>query len=499
MNNITERKALLLTELGFTGEEIERIRTGAAELGDLIGARMRESMNDPNDTTQCAIVCQSIRLDGVSYDTMDPEPYLRQISELKERGGKFATDVPGYRNQSRPDVSDHNTAGTAQSFRPYGTDPGQVPYNDSQHPAYGQTGQGPYRPGPAPQDPAASQNGASGPTYQAQFAVNRGAFVCIHPFRRFIARCIDFFICFVVINILFRFVFRLDPAVRLGATISTVTYASVYCAYGLMFLIEPLLLYRFSSTPGKALLGLRLTTPDGGRIRISDGYIRCIQVLIFGFGCMLPILNLFRLGDSFVRCKSGQPLIWEKNSLMTLRTDSRPLRIVLSIVVFLSVSFIDQFLGTYAALPSNRGPLTEEMFYDNCAELSRYNMLGTAELGSDSKYSAVTVNGTVSSVTFELSLQAADTVPDTYYPMYIALMSFVGASEDIRPYSFVSTDIPYILNDCYADFDQQLNGYRITNVIDSKGYVKNILSGFMYSNGSEDAYFHQTFTITRLQ
>lgn len=40
---------------------------------------------------------------------------------------------------------------------------------------------------------------------------------------------------------------------------------------GTMFLLEPLLLSRFGTTPGKWLFGLRVTSPDGRKLTYAEG------------------------------------------------------------------------------------------------------------------------------------------------------------------------------------------------------------------------------------
>ena len=91
--NDHDKKLLLLRVLGLSPDVILRLQNGEILLTDALSERIREVMNNPDDTTQCAIVCQNIRQDGASYETLEPDKYLEHINELKAGGGRFADDV----------------------------------------------------------------------------------------------------------------------------------------------------------------------------------------------------------------------------------------------------------------------------------------------------------------------------------------------------------------------------------------------------------------------
>lgn len=57
---------------------------------------------------------------------------------------------------------------------------------------------------------------------------------------------------------------------------------------GTMFLLEPLLLSRFGTTPGKWLFGLRVTSPDGRKLTYAEGRERTAYLFWYGIRLNLP-------------------------------------------------------------------------------------------------------------------------------------------------------------------------------------------------------------------
>ncbi|HEX7261218.1 MAG TPA: RDD family protein, partial [Luteolibacter sp.] len=75
------------------------------------------------------------------------------------------------------------------------------------------------------------------------------------------------------------------------------------------FFLEPLLIHRFGSTPGKWLLGLEVVNQDGSRLSLAAATRRSLQVMISGIGFGWYLLAIFcqvlslittqRLGTTF--------------------------------------------------------------------------------------------------------------------------------------------------------------------------------------------------------
>ena len=86
-----------------------------------------------------------------------------------------------------------------------------------------------------------------------------------------------------------------------------------------MFLLEPLLLSLFGTTPGKWLFGLRVTDPDGRKLTYAAGRERIAYLFWYGLRLDLPIFRLFRLYVSYSDEQQGRELPWEDGSEQTIR------------------------------------------------------------------------------------------------------------------------------------------------------------------------------------
>ena len=88
---------------------------------------------------------------------------------------------------------------------------------------------------------------------------------------------------------------------------------------GTMFLLEPLLLSRFGTTPGKWLFGLRVTSPDGRKLTYAEGRERTAYLFWYGIRLNLPVFRLYRLYVSYTDEQQGKALPWEDGSEQTIR------------------------------------------------------------------------------------------------------------------------------------------------------------------------------------
>ena len=85
----------------------------------------------------------------------------------------------------------------------------------------------------------------------------------------------------------------------------------------LLGLLEPLCLRLFAATPGKALLGMRLTAPDGEKLSYGAGVNRYLRMLWHGLGCYIPIWSLVQLYRSAARCANQEPQPWDEGVAYT--------------------------------------------------------------------------------------------------------------------------------------------------------------------------------------
>lgn len=186
------------------------------------------------------------------------------------------------------------------------------------------------------------------------------------PWRRYFARYFDLFLCTTLWSlVLLAFGGNIHDQ-GLGIDLLTLVVS-----LALLFLLEPLLLSRFGTTPGKAILGLSVTALDGGRLTYHGAYQRTLLVLIRGMGLQIPIYTWVRNYKSYDACVDGQALEWEQDSVLVLK-DTRAWRIPALLALTLAVG-IDLAAADFAVQPPHhKGDITVAEFCENYKDLAEY-------------------------------------------------------------------------------------------------------------------------------
>ena len=182
-----------------------------------------------------------------------------------------------------------------------------------------------------------------------------------HPWRRYFARGIDL----ALVGLPVSFV----QYVLLHRNYTTVSrWEDIICAligWGLLLLLEPLLLARFGTTAGKWCMGITVTRPDGERLSYGEALERTAAVWLYGAGLGISIVELVCNYRSYRRYMNGEELAWESGSIE--RFDERGTgRMVLLYAASTALSLaLTLAMGLSAALPPNRGDLTVAEFAEN--------------------------------------------------------------------------------------------------------------------------------------
>ncbi len=133
---------------------------------------------------------------------------------------------------------------------------------------------------------------------------------------------------------------------------------------GTMFLLEPLLLSRFGTTPGKWLFGLRVTSPDGRRLTYAEGRERTAYLFWYGIRLNLPLFRLYRLYVSYTDEQQEKELPWEDRSEQTIRDHAGwRFAAAAALAVLLIAGGVLRVLLPYG--PTYRGELTIAQFAEN--------------------------------------------------------------------------------------------------------------------------------------
>ena len=182
-----------------------------------------------------------------------------------------------------------------------------------------------------------------------------------HPCRRYLARAIDLTLTGILVSFV-QFVLLHHNLVNISKG------EKVLCGlagWGLLVLIEPLLLSRFAATAGKWCMGITVTRPDGERLSYGEALERTAAVWLYGAGLGISIVELVCNYRSYRRYMNGEELAWESGSIE--RFDERGTgRMVLLYAASTALSLaLTLAMGLSAALPPNRGELTVAEFAEN--------------------------------------------------------------------------------------------------------------------------------------
>ena len=186
--------------------------------------------------------------------------------------------------------------------------------------------------------------------------------------RRFFARDLDFSLYHFLWMIYLALVFDVNVLERN----SLQNLMDVVIALALMVLVEPALLHWLGTTPGKWLLGIRVSDPEDGRLTYTAGFERVWCVLSKGWGWRVPVYTWIRMYLSAQDASKGEPLVWEENSLLTAKPN-RWWRWVLLVGGYLLLYVLMLLAVQVSAQPGRSGGLTVAEYAANYNELAVYH------------------------------------------------------------------------------------------------------------------------------
>ena len=187
--------------------------------------------------------------------------------------------------------------------------------------------------------------------------------ICTSIPRRFFARAFDELLVMMLLMAAMDLTGH-NPALASGTLLGL-------AAQGLLLFAEPLLLHLSGTTPGKALLGLRLTGPHGQKLTYGEAFTRHLLLLWYGLGLGIPIWNLVRLYQCVKRCVEGEPQPWDEEIAYTA-AEFRLRRGAGYLLAACGVLLAAETVNSYAQLPPNRGDLTVAEFAENFNRQAAY-------------------------------------------------------------------------------------------------------------------------------
>lgn len=139
-----------------------------------------------------------------------------------------------------------------------------------------------------------------------------------------------------------------------------------------LLFLEPLAVCLAGTTPGKALLGMRLRRSDGGKLTYGEAFSRYLYMLWSGLGLGIPIWSWVQLYRAFRRCRDGESQPWDSATAYEA-APFQPLRHVgaclLAVALMLAAT---ETANSASQLPPNRGNLTVAEFAENFNHQAAY-------------------------------------------------------------------------------------------------------------------------------
>lgn len=129
------------------------------------------------------------------------------------------------------------------------------------------------------------------------------------PWRRYWARMLDLQLCAMAAA---RLIVHMLSWWKFGSTVLVLL---------VMLVLEPLALCLFGTTPGKLIFGIRVTDPEGKRLRYNAALERTWGVLWEGMALRIPLLEQYFMYRAMSDVEEGETLPWEWESELTFSDD----------------------------------------------------------------------------------------------------------------------------------------------------------------------------------
>ena len=341
------------------------------------------------------------------------------------------------------------------------------------------------------------------------------------PWRRYLARALDFALYSLLWNLFLALVFRENILQR-----GRLDLLDNFAALGLMLLLEPLFLHIFGATPGKALLFLRLTRSDGSYFSYTEGFHRTLRVIFMGVGLSLPLVSLVTGILGYRRCakREEQPWALEDEAWSDGAKDGQEFREIPGAMrriagyagVFLLIAALQFAAFLFAAAPPHRGALTPEQFAENYNHLQSFDRApdtprfllradGSWQPTDPDDYISLfdwgelpmeieTRGGEVTAVSFFLDSKEYATYPKTQVARTISAL--LGTRE-----LFPSGQSDQVITGAAHTFEEgtrtwEVDGWTVTTTLEQTGYRLRYPGSFLRVD-PDNARFHFAFRMER--
>ena len=305
------------------------------------------------------------------------------------------------------------------------------------------------------------------------------------PVRRYIARSFDLLLCSLPWYLVLQAV-GVDPKARL-----TSIWLSIL-GMVTMLVLEPLLLHLFGTTPGKWLMGLRVTDENGQRLPLAAAWRRTWRALWYGYGCFIPVYSIVRLYTSWKAEQAEQPLEWEDGSELRAAPWKawRGAAWAAAVLALLAATVL---VGLKTCQPTHTGDLTVRKFAENYDYIHSTEGLLSRELYDDGTWapatqlgfqvihhtknvpnlSYTTKDGSLIDISLHMGAEAC-TSPVYGLPfreLYLTMLAFDGARTAASADEALAAAARQLLDEPLQELHTQAAGYQIDYSLTTTGFT----------------------------
>lgn len=331
-----------------------------------------------------------------------------------------------------------------------------------------------------------------------------------HPWRRYFARGLDYSIYTVLWSAIAYLALRMNPSVNLLER-----FILTLIPYGMMLLLEPILLATLGTTPGKWIFGLVIRGTDGRKLTLSAAWNRTCLLFVYGEGFCIPFYNLYRNYQSYKTCSDKGELPWDAEIAYTIR-DTKIWRILVFLAANILLLAVTFFIALQAEMPRHRGDLSAKEFTQNFNDMLDYKGIDFdkhldargkwTEDPQDGSYvldlglplpdfEITETNGVVTKVLFEVTTDRQETITGNFTTaITLAVKSYVCAQQGIN-FLNQMTVLPSGQT-AFTDFEFTKAGITVICHVTYEGY--NLMSQYgLFPKENEKQHFHLEFSMEK--
>lgn len=345
----------------------------------------------------------------------------------------------------------------------------------------------------------------------------------VHPWRRYFARSLDLGIYSLAIGAVLILGFHVPVQTLSGF----VRLLLSWLANLPMLLLEPLMLSRWGTTPGKAVFGITVLDSEGQKMSLHQARERTAEVFSKGMGYGIPIYELWRNFKSWQSCRNWEWHEWEIFSYTgepeRMKVPGQGWRCAACVGADAALLGLLVLIAFQSLMPPCRGELDLAEF---CRNVNFYNRQlsygqdpftpegfrqepeGTGIYVTpsshdyyDEAWSPMEENG--ETVGFRYTLHARGRFLDSgLMARQLGVMAYAGSLPETNCVSFVRDGWDTLLYRQEWEFDRVYKGVRLTQTVEYRGMEgqENEDWGWVLSRDEEtDIVLDLEFTIRRAE